>query len=105
MTPLHPTRPTRQVITRPNSCEYDKYRSSYSRVHNCPYEVDCGGAVGNFVRVRLPGPNRAVSLASVDVYRSKPPGLPVETAAEDPKRCVYKPPPLPLGVLAIARVS
>ena len=75
-----------QVITRPNSCDFTKYRSKWNQVHNCPYEVDCGGVRGKFVRVRLPGANRILSYASIDVYRDGPAGIPAETSAEDNKR-------------------
>ena len=61
-------------------------RYTFQHEHICPYEVDCGGARGNFVRVRLPGQDRILSLASVDVFRTKPVGIPTETSLDDSKR-------------------
>ena len=75
-----------EVITRPNTCDSTKYRFHFQTSHICPYEVDCGGVHGNYVRVRLPGQGRILSLANVDVFRTKPVGIPTETALDDSKR-------------------
>jgi hypothetical protein len=52
----------------------------------CPHEIDCKGAKGKFLRVRLPGRTRAISLDYVDAYRTRPKHAKVKTEATDPKR-------------------
>ena len=82
-----PTELICKVITAPANCGYEKYRT-YDGSTPCPFEVNCGGQVGSYVRVRLPGEGRILALRSVDVFRSKPVGENVKdhTSAEESKR-------------------
>ena len=74
-----------KVITMVHACGFEKYRTYHGRTP-CPYEIDCGGVIGTYVRVRLPGSGRALALRSVDVFRAEPKGVPLSTSAEDPQR-------------------
>ncbi len=79
------------IITKPSLCAGTKYDVSGSTIDwsgsLCPIEVDCGGVKGKYVRVRLPGQNRVLAVANVDVFRSEPISTPsASTVAGDAAR-------------------
>jgi len=80
-----------KVVTEPSTCAFDKYSHDANMYPSgaageCPIEVDCGGAAARFVRVRLPGPDRAVFLdpsEGLRAYRTAPKG--VRLGSQSPK--------------------
>ncbi len=59
------------ILKDANHCSYSTV-FGFSRISElCPYEVSCGGAAGDRVRVRLPGQKRVVDV-EVDIHWSDP---------------------------------